>query len=346
MVAGRIVRRSVPNDHGCLFSAAAYLAEGHFRGGVVASLRKTCAEAVRDDPERYTEVHLGMENTAYQKWIQDPFSWGGETEIVILASFYSLEIAVVTMQSQAVLVYSSQSKCKGRIYLLYTGQHYDPLVGVADAETPTAEEHRVFSAGDQASQQLAVACAAEEQVQAELRARQRVRKVLKCAGCGALLDTNEAFQQHCAEVDHNDEFTYMCDEVEVVEDITGAGDLLPEGAITFYNTNAAPLSNSYPSPICMEEKEFPTVDHYLQASKFLGIDPTAVEQIRCAGSVAAALELGLAAEGLTQQWEDRREGIALQAIREKFTAHPDLRLHAAVHPSQHGVPSWPPIAPQ
>eukprot|EP00668_Euglena_longa_P016479 GGOE01020737.1.p3 GENE.GGOE01020737.1~~GGOE01020737.1.p3 ORF type:complete len:139 (-),score=38.61 GGOE01020737.1:295-711(-) len=138
----------------------------------------------------------------------------------------------------------------------------------------------------------------------------------------------------------------MCDEVEVVEDITGAGDLLPEGAITFYNTNAAPLSNSYPSPICMEEKEFPTVDHYLQASKFLGIDPTAVEQIRCAGSVAAALELGLAAEGLTQQWEDRREGIALQAIREKFTAHPDLRLHAAVHPSQHGVPSWPPIAPQ
>eukprot|EP00667_Euglena_gracilis_P025393 EG_transcript_29798 len=211
-----MIRRSVPNDHSCLFSAVAYLAEGGHRGGVVATLRQRCAEAVGADPDRYSDVILGMGNAEYQKWIQDPFSWGGETEVVVLATHFGLEVAVITMESQAVLVYPPQSPCRGRIYLLYTGQHYDPLVGVADAETPAAEERRVFPSGDAASEAAAVACAAAEQHRAEQRARQRVRKALKCGGCGALLDSNEAFQEHCAEVDHDDDFTYMCEEVEVV----------------------------------------------------------------------------------------------------------------------------------
>ena len=50
---------------------------------------------------------------------------------------------------------------------------------------------------------LEVARLAEED--AIRKASERRRKVLKCAGCGALLDDNDAFQQHCMEVEHHEE---------------------------------------------------------------------------------------------------------------------------------------------
>ena len=36
---------------------------------------------------------------------------------------------------------------KGRVYLLYTGQHYDALVGVVDTDTSTGNELRIFPKG-------------------------------------------------------------------------------------------------------------------------------------------------------------------------------------------------------
>lgn len=40
-----------------------------------------------------------MGNAEYQRWIQDPFSWGGETEVVVLATHFGLEVAVITMEA-------------------------------------------------------------------------------------------------------------------------------------------------------------------------------------------------------------------------------------------------------
>eukprot|EP00960_Hanusia_phi_P072377 767775-Hanusia_phi.AAC.3 len=55
----------------------------------------------------------------------------------------------------------------GRIYILYTGQHYDALVGVKEEDNlPEAE----------------------------------VEKMLKCLGCSAILRDTEEFQKHCNEV--------------------------------------------------------------------------------------------------------------------------------------------------
>ena len=45
--------------------------------------------------------------------------------------------------------------------------------------------------------------------------RVRREKRIKCDGCGALLLDGEAFQKHCAEVDHDDEFAFTCTEVVV-----------------------------------------------------------------------------------------------------------------------------------
>jgi hypothetical protein len=36
---------------------------------------------------------------------------------------------------------------------------------------------------------------------------------LKCGGCGAICADTEAFQAHCSEVEHDDDFMFECDEV-------------------------------------------------------------------------------------------------------------------------------------
>ena len=115
----------------------------------------------------------------------------------------------------------------GRVFLLYTGQHYDPLVGAETPSTPTADETKVFPAGTDLTD-AALAIAAAHNTEAAKRAKQKRVKRLKCDGCGELLADNAAFQEHCGEVDHDDDFCYTCTEVEVVIE---EGEQLPEGSI-------------------------------------------------------------------------------------------------------------------
>ena len=100
------------------------------------------------------------------------FNWGGENEINILSLHlqaehqmllradnlcaFQMEIAVVSLQGTYVLVYGEGNpNFKGRVstnhmmatmktpmqvYVLYTGTHYDPLVGVNDGEEAETEK--------------------------------------------------------------------------------------------------------------------------------------------------------------------------------------------------------------
>ena len=92
----------------------------------------------------------------FPEWIQNHFNWGGETEISILATHFDLEICVVFMEAGFVLPYSLGSK---RCYLLYTGQHYDPLVAAEDEDTPVESEVPLFALGDTSWDPMAVECA-------------------------------------------------------------------------------------------------------------------------------------------------------------------------------------------
>ena len=88
-----IVRRYVPNDHECLFTAIAYLCEGSRHGNCGQRLRAICAEKIAADPDMYSEAVLGKPNVQYVEWIKNPFNWGGELEIGILAQHFQVEVA-------------------------------------------------------------------------------------------------------------------------------------------------------------------------------------------------------------------------------------------------------------
>jgi ribA/ribD-fused uncharacterized protein len=89
------------------------------------------------------------------------------------------------------------------------------------------------------------------------------------------------------------------------------------------------LSNFWPAPITVMGVVWPTTEHYFQAQKFAG---TAHEEaIRRVSSPMIAARMGRSrARPLRADWDAVKEQIMLEALRAKFTQHPDLgeRLRA------------------
>ena len=115
------------------------------------------------------------------------------------------------METLSILSYEPPSTSfHYQIYLIYTGQHYDALVG-------SAPERLTRFDVDESNNEDAIACARLHKAAWEENLRTRLRKRIKCLGCEAILNNIAAFQQHCSEVEHDDEFCYDCEEVEVKE---------------------------------------------------------------------------------------------------------------------------------
>lgn len=322
------IRRTVPNDHSCLFWALAYVAEsGEPSRSKAKELREVCAQDALNDPDPATRALLmGFDGIdQYATWIRNDFHWGGEAEVVALAKHYQLEVALVSCASLQVLCYGSDAPdCKGRVYILYTGQHYDPIVAGATGEVLPAEEQRQFAKGDGALDTQAIELARKHNEDAAKKASQRRAKKIKCGGCGALLDDSEAFATHCMEVEHDDDFAYDCEEVEVV--IEG-DEALPEGSIdlnapnvhTFSRTAREILSPLYPTSVAINGVTYPTLEHFWLAAPFLGREESLATAIANAPTTeeAGIIANGAGVNAPRPDWRDVRGSVLLEAIRTK-----------------------------
>ena len=229
-MAAVLSRGTVKSDNSCLFTAIARLAENitdEIRLKTAGrKLRGVCADAAAADPDPLTRaLLLGHDSIeAYGKWILDDHHWGGEPEIVMLANHFSIEIIVCSCESLSFLRYAPEAAdSPGRAYLLYTGQHYDPLLG--------ADGTRVFAADGASLASLdesALDLARLHNVDAAKRASEKRVNRIKCCGCGAILADAAAFQEHCGVIEHDDDFAYDCEQIEIV--ISGDEEL-PEGSV-------------------------------------------------------------------------------------------------------------------
>ena len=226
----KLCRRRIAQDGACLFNSIRYLCSAMTE--TPDSLREHCATIILSSPEIYNATYLDKEPAAYAEWIRDPVQYGGEIEILILAEKFKTKISVVDCQvgSRAQLLTYGPDEATTRIYMAYSGRHYDALVttqrrdGEVDDETCTRRFSEDQCTGEGGVDTLAKLFADTERDREQIDLLTRIRKKIKCGGCGALLADNEAFQTHCTEVEHDDDFAYDCEEVEVRETVANVDD--------------------------------------------------------------------------------------------------------------------------
>lgn len=97
------------------------------------------------------------------------------------------------------------------------------------------------------------------------------------------------------------------------------------GPIRFYGVSGAYgwCSNFAPSPIDLEGKRWPTVEHWFQAQKFAGTEHE--QEIRAAVSPMIAARMGRSrVRPLRADWEQAKDLVMWRGLRAKFTQHPEL----------------------
>lgn len=107
------------------------------------------AQFVLGRPELYTEAILGKSPKEYAEWIQKPLSWGGAIELSIFSEIYNVEIASFDVQSGRMYLFGEGRGLANRIYLQYTGIHYEAFVLSIGEKLPKETEQTVFEASDE-----------------------------------------------------------------------------------------------------------------------------------------------------------------------------------------------------
>eukprot|EP00771_Trimastix_marina_P000945 gnl/Trimastix_PCT/1981.p2 GENE.gnl/Trimastix_PCT/1981~~gnl/Trimastix_PCT/1981.p2 ORF type:complete len:182 (-),score=23.35 gnl/Trimastix_PCT/1981:43-513(-) len=100
----------------------------------------------------------------------------------------------------------------------------------------------------------------------------------------------------------------------------------PRRTINFYRAGDTwgLFSNFYASPVYLDEKRWPTTEHYFQAQKFL--EERYQEEIRRAPKPRDAANLGRRRDWpLRKDWEEIKEDVMERALMAKFTQHNELR---------------------
>ncbi|PWA86876.1 ubiquitin thioesterase OTU1 [Artemisia annua] len=140
---GSIVRRVIPSDNSCLFSAVGYVMD-HDKNKA-AELRQVIAATVASDPTKYSEAFLGKPNEEYCAWILNPEKWGGAIELSILADYYGREIAAYDIQTTRCDLYGQEKKYGERVMLIYDGLHYDALAMSPADGAPEEFDQTIFT---------------------------------------------------------------------------------------------------------------------------------------------------------------------------------------------------------
>lgn len=85
------------------------------------------------------------------------------------------------------------------------------------------------------------------------------------------------------------------------------------------------LSNFWSSPFQLDGLNWPTVEHWYQANKFVNTDPKWFEHIRTVATPQKALVDGRStAHPIRSDWETVRADVMLEGLRAKFFQNPDL----------------------
>ena len=192
-----MVLREMPDDNSCLFSAISYVFH-HTREKSI-ELRELSANLILSD-STYTEAVLGMPPDKYCQWISDKNRWGGGIELAVLSKYYNSEIASIDVATGRVDIFGEGEGYQKRVYLLYSGIHYDALAMTTGPSVPEEQDLTIFSPNDDTTLMQAMQVA--ELARVEHRYTDLARFTVRCEDCGEALKGESEAEQHAIQTNH------------------------------------------------------------------------------------------------------------------------------------------------
>jgi len=173
------------------------------------------ADAIRRDPETWSDAILGRPRDEYIRTILSPNSWGGAIELTVLAAHYGTEIASIDVETGRIDRFGSDGGAgagagdpaaetgRSRVLLVYSGIHYDAAVL---APTPDAPQEFCASVVPASAAEGGRVLEALGALAAKLRAKRAYTNTatfdLKCEECGQGLKGEKEARVHASETGH------------------------------------------------------------------------------------------------------------------------------------------------
>ncbi|GFT00948.1 ubiquitin thioesterase OTU1 [Nephila pilipes] len=151
-----MMRHVVPSNNSCLFTSIYFILTNGAGNEETSDLRGIIASVVKNNPDKYNDAFLGKPNEEYCAWIRDPNHWGGAIELSILSEHFEIEIVAIDILGLTAHCFGETNDYRNRIFLIYDGIHYDPLVLEYEDNTQT-----IFPTSDQRPMDMAMELARE-----------------------------------------------------------------------------------------------------------------------------------------------------------------------------------------
>ncbi|EGF82867.1 hypothetical protein BATDEDRAFT_9386, partial [Batrachochytrium dendrobatidis JAM81] len=137
---GILVVREMKDDNSCLFRSIGYLLENNPE--ISSKLRNVVSSKILADPIHYNAAILGKDPSVYASWILKPNSWGGGIELAILSEHYKVDCSFWCFLLLCLLL--GENQYESRIFVMYTGIHYDAISWTPAENAPHDFEQRLF----------------------------------------------------------------------------------------------------------------------------------------------------------------------------------------------------------
>lgn len=143
------IRRFVDSDNSCLFSSIAYLIDKeNFNENSKMIFRLMIVDYINDNDNDISNDILGMDKKDYIEKISQPHTWGGAIELALFSEMFNIMIASMDVMTGRVDMFGEEKDYDRRIYIMYNGVHYDPLVMNLDDTCGNESDITVFSPND------------------------------------------------------------------------------------------------------------------------------------------------------------------------------------------------------
>lgn len=141
------IRRYVNADNSCLFSSIAYLInKNNFNENSGLIYRLMIVDYIKEG--NISQDILGVSKDEYILKMADIKSWGGAIELKLFSDLFEIEIASLDVMSGRLDLFGETKNYNKRIYVMYNGVHYDPLIMNFDESAETETDITIFDSDD------------------------------------------------------------------------------------------------------------------------------------------------------------------------------------------------------